>query len=186
MARHLLHGAATLALLVAPALTFEKTPDPKLTPSPPSREQSALVREGTKLHDAQNYDGAIAKYKEVLAENPDETGAMYELSFTYFAMKDYVHALSVARHGAEYRSRTLPQFYVIIGNSLDDSGKREEAIEFYRDAIQRAPEYALLHYNMALALRRSGNNAEARPALQQALRLNPSHPSSHLLLGTIY
>jgi tetratricopeptide (TPR) repeat protein len=186
MVRRVLNSAAILALFVAPALSFEKAPEPKLTPTAPTPEEAALLNQGIALHDARDYAGAVAKYKQILAGNPDEVGAMYEMSFSYFAMKDYENALAIARHGAEYRSGNLARFYVIIGNSLDDSGRREEAIEFYRDAVERAPEFALLHYNMSLALRRAGNNAEAKPALQKALRLNPVHPTSHLLLGTIY
>ena len=186
MGRRLLKSAVLLALLAAPAFSFEKTPEPKLAPTPPSSEQAALVDQGTALHDGQDYIGAIAKYKQVLAQNPNEVGAMYELSFTYFAMKDYENALATARHGAEYKSRNQARFYVIIGNALDDSGKREEAIGFYRDAIERTPDFFLLHYNLGLALRRSGNNADAKPALQRALGLNPAHATSHLLLGTIY
>lgn len=178
--------AAALPLLFFGMPAAETLPEPSRTPATPTAEQQALVREGIRLHDAGDYDGAIAKYKEVLYESPDVVNALYELSFTYFTKGDYETALTYTRRGLQYRSDLLPGFYINLGNCLDELGKRDEAIEVYRTAVQRSPGSALLHYNLGLTLVRSGNYAAARPDIEQSVTLDPEHSSSHLLLATIY
>lgn len=178
--------ALALSMAYGMAVAAEKLPKADRIPLPPAEQHKALISEGVRLHDAGKFDEAILKYQQVLEKSPDVVEAMYELGFTYFHKKDYENALALARQGARYKTELLPQFYVLLGNALDDSGKRNEAIEVYRAAIKRSPTTALLHYNLGLALLRSGKDPEAKKALQQSLFLAPHHASSHYLLATIY
>jgi tetratricopeptide (TPR) repeat protein len=183
--RHLYFACVAALLLLIPAQSAE-LPEPKREASPPSDAQRILIKEGVTLHDAGDYDGAIAKYKQVLAESPDEVVSLHELSFSYFEKKDYANALATARQAAEFKSALLPRIYVMIGNALDEMGKRVEAIDTYEAAIKRFPDTALLHFNLALSLNRSGKPAEARKTVEKALTLDPSHPGSHYVLGSLY
>ena len=179
---------AILAALITghSALAAESLPKPDRVPADPTPEQVALVREGVALHDQRNYEGAIAKYQQVLAENPWEVHALYELAYSYFANGDYQASLDTARLGAQCKSGSLPGFYAMIGNALDELGKGEEAIETYQAAIKLDPRMGQLHYNLAVSLRRASRQAEAKAAAQEALRWNPNHPGSHLVLAAIY
>src|SRR5260370_1820909 len=114
--RHVYFACLAALLLLAPARSAEKLPDPKRDASPPSDAQRILIKEGVALHDAGDYDGAIAKYKQVLAESPDVVLSLHELAFSYFAKNDYANALATARQGAEFKSTLLPRFYDMIGN----------------------------------------------------------------------
>ena len=138
------------------------------------------------LHDAGDFDGAIAKYKQVLAMNPEDTWALHEMSYTYFTKKDYVNALALARQGAEFQSRSLGEFYAMIGNCLDEMGKRKDALDVYKAAIKRVPDEFLLYFNYGVALSREGNKQDAKKALENAVACNPNHASSHKLLGDLY
>lgn len=73
-----------------------------------------------------------------------------------------------------------------MGNCLDEMGKRDDAINVYRSAIQVSPREGLVHYNLALTLYRSGKIDDARKSLQQAVLVAPPHASSHMLLGAAY
>jgi hypothetical protein len=73
---------AALFLFSISAFSAEKLPKPDCIPAPPTPEQAELVREGTALHDQKNYEGGIAEYRQVLAENPWEVNALYELSYS--------------------------------------------------------------------------------------------------------
>ena len=134
----------------------------------------------------QEYDNAIAKYKQVLEESPSEVHAMYELAFTYYSKKDHQNALALARRGAQYRTELLPRFYEVLGNSLDDLGKRAEAIDVFKAATKQAPGTAMLHFNLGLALTRSGKYRDAKKVIQQSVSLDPNHASSPYLLANIY
>ena len=102
---------------------------PKLKPVPSTEKQQSLIREGVALHDQGKYDAAIAKYEEVLKENPDNVESLYEISSSYGAKKDSKKSLEYATRGARYKSDLLGGFYVQIGSALDDMGDSKKAIE---------------------------------------------------------
>ena len=179
-------GFVALGFAIQPALASGKLPKPDRVPEAPSSEQAALVREGLALHDRRNFEGAIAKYKQVLAQNPWEVTALHELAAAYFESKDYQHALDTARLGAQCRSENLAGFYSTIGNALDELGRGSEAIDTYRAAIKLNPRMSLLYYDLAISLRRAGRLPEAKAAVQRAIECNPDHAFSHALLGAIY
>jgi len=183
-----LTGRLALVALLPLAVFAADNPLPKADrdPTPPTLEQKILVRDGIALHDQGDYDGAIAKYKQVLDANPDEVFAMHELGFTYFTKKDYPNALEIARRGASYRSPDLAGFHTLMGNVLDEMGDRDQAIAVYRAAIEQSPDVALLHFNLAFTLMRSNRLSEAKSAVEDSVTLNPRHASSHCLLGEIY
>jgi tetratricopeptide (TPR) repeat protein len=183
-------GRKAVILVLAAASQFllgaDKLPKPDRIPAPPTPEQATLIREGVALHDSGNYEGAITKYKQVLAENPWEVNALHELAFTQFVSKDYEGSLATSRLGAQCRSQLLTGFYVSMANALDELGERVEAIDIYRAAIKQNPKVALLHYNLAVSLRAAGKQADAKAAVEQALRCNPNHASSHATLAALY
>jgi tetratricopeptide (TPR) repeat protein len=175
-----------LALLLPAVLMAQKLPKPSRAPAVPTQHQRTLTAEGLAYHDAGRYDEAIEKYKRVLDEAPEEVSAMYEMAFSYAAKKDCATAMELARRGAQYRSKVLPQFHLLLGNCLDDLGRPIEAMDVYKDAINISPDFALLHFNLGLAEMRLDKNADARKSFQQALLLDPNHPSSHYLLANVY
>jgi tetratricopeptide (TPR) repeat protein len=73
-----------------------------------------------------------------------------------------------------------------IGSILDEVGKLQDALAVYKKAIDRFPNIALLHYNMAVSLLKSGKQSEARQELEESLVYDPNHASSHALLGEVY
>lgn len=161
-------------------------PKPQRVPSAVTPEQMAVIREGVALHDQHNYEAAIIKYKQVLAANPWEVHALQELALTYLASKRYEDAISTAKLGIQCKSDSLPQFYMLIANALDEQGKRKEAIETYRAGVKLNPDIALLHYNLAISLRRAGEPAQAKSEAERAVRCDPRHASSHAVLAAIY
>jgi tetratricopeptide (TPR) repeat protein len=78
----------------------------------------------------------------------------------------------------------------MIGNCLDELGRREEAIELYKAAlkaaIKRAPENSLLHFNLGVSLMRVGDGPMARKEMEQAVSLDPNHVVSHFFLARLY
>lgn len=175
-----------LALLFVTPVVAQKIDPPKLTPTPATESQVALIKEGVALHDRGDFDGAIAKYEQVLRENPANDLALYELSLTYEMKKDYRKSLETAYKGAQYKSDHLADFYVRIGNSLDLLGEPKKAVDVYKQAIKIKPDTRLLHYNLAVTYSRLNNLDEAKKSLKKELYINPGHPSSHMALAQIF
>ena len=159
---------------------------PKLTPTPATDSQRGLIREGVTLHDRGDYEGAIAKYEEVLRENSNCDLALYELAYSYLMKKDYRKSLEVAYKGAQYKSDNLTGFYVLIGNNLDELGESKKAVEVYRRGIKLESDEQLLYYNLAITYSRLNNLEDAKKNLKKAAFLNPNHGSSHLALGQLF
>jgi tetratricopeptide (TPR) repeat protein len=174
-----------LLALFAVQAAAQQLPEPKLTPTPSTEKQTQTVREGVTLHDKGDYDGAIRKYEEVLAENPANTLALYEMAYSYSAKKDYKKSNEVAYRGAQYKSEELPGFYLLIGNNLDILGETQKAIDVYKKGIKLNPEVALFHFNLAIAYKNANKLDDAKKSLKTALVHNPQHPGSHLVLASI-
>lgn len=186
----------TLMLVVAAcalSITAQKIEKPKLIPVAATPAQDTLIREGIALHDGKRYDEAIKKYEQVLKENPDCVFAMYELALTQHTKQDKTAAMATAHAGAKYKSPELGLFYMLIANELDDSGKGQEAIELYKDAIKivkndktLTSQLASLYYNLAVTHSRRKEYLEARAALKEGVLADFSHPGSSFLLAQVF
>lgn len=171
----------------------QKIAKPTLTPKPSTDSQRLLINEGVKLHDSKKYSEAVAKYEQVLAENPDNTVAIYELAMSHFTMGNKVKAMETAHRGSKYKSDELALFYGVMANVVDDVGKPLEAEKIYRDAIkilgddkENFPHLSELHYNLAVTYVRQKKYTEARPELKKAVEFNHKYPSPHFLIALVY
>ena len=175
-----------LALVSFSSIVAQKIEPPKLTPTPATDSQRQVIREGVALHDRGDYDGAIAKYEQVLRESPDNDLALYEMAYSYQMKKDYRKSLDLAYKGAQYKSNELTGFYVLIGNNLDELGESKKAVEVYRQGIKIKPDDQMLYYNLALTYSRLNDLEEAKKNFKKAAYLNPNHPSSHVALAQVF
>jgi tetratricopeptide (TPR) repeat protein len=69
-----------------------------------------------------------------------------------------------------------------LGSALGRKGQAEQAIEFFRIAVNQKPGFVLARYNLAAMLLSRGETAAAIEQLQQAVQLDPSDLDSHRLL----
>ena len=159
---------------------------PKLTPTPSTEKQTALIKEGIALHDRGDYDGAIEKYQEVLKENPDNVLALYEMGYSLSMKKDYKKSLEAAYRGAQYKSDLLGMFYVSIGNNLDITGETKKSVEVYKKGIELMPAEQLLYFNLAVTYLNLNKPDDAKKNLKKAAQLNPNHPGTHRALGNLF
>ena len=70
-----------------------------------------------------------------------------------------------------------------LGIALAQTGKIEEAIAHYQQALRINPDFVEAHYNLGLALVQQGRLQEAISHWEQALRLKPDFAEAHYNLG---
>ena len=142
-----------------------------------------LIEQGAALHDEGNYVGAIEKYQEALRIDKNSALANYEISSSYFASKEYEKAIRYSDVLIAGKMEFSDQAYIVKGSALDMMEKPKEAVKSYKEGIREFPKNYLLHYNLAYTYYNMRDVKATEEALQHALRLNPEHASSHLLLG---
>lgn len=180
-------AAAFIAiLLLALTAAGQKLEPPKLVSTPSTESQQQLINEGIELHDKGDYDGAISQYQEVLRQSPNNVQALYEMSFSYYAKKDYQKSIDVGYRAAQFKSDLLEAIYVQMGTCFDDQGNPQKAVQTYKAGLKLAPSSSLLEYNLAVTYLHTGQLEDARAAVKRAVALDPDHPSSHLLLSRLF
>jgi len=169
--------------LVAPAFVA-----PTRAPAASTADEMSAIRRAVALYDQGKFDAAIAIYEPLLAASPDNATVMYELAMSYVATKNYQRAIDIAAKGTTYQVPlpVLAQFYGLIGNSMDDAREPKRAIEVYQKGLEFAPT-AGLYYNMGLTYAQSLTDVpNAKAALKNGARLDPSHASTQLMLGRLF
>ncbi len=145
--------------------------------------QNNFITEGIKMYDKGDYDGALEMYKKALVSNPASVQAKYEMASTFLQQKDYASAIKYSEKVIAANKDYVDQAYIVKGTALDYLLKPVDAANTYRQALKKFPKNQLLYYNLALTSFNLKNYKETDAALQQSLKLNPLHASSHFLLG---
>ena len=122
--------------------------------------------------------------------NPDAPGAHYELSHIYARMKDLRRAKEEADAFQQARDRTggalTFDLLCVKGDDFLRKGNAQDAANTFREAIKINPGDPGIHYNLALALAKLGDQAGQKQELEKAVELGPNVAEAHNRLGTIY
>ena len=73
----------------------------------------------------------------------------------------------------------IPKTHYKLGNACYDSGKYQEAIESYKQAIGIDPDFALAHGGLGDAYYKSGMYEEAIKSYKQAIWIEPDYALAH-------
>jgi len=71
----------------------------------------------------------------------------------------------------------------VLGTEASESGRWDEAIEHYLDALRHEPEYTKARNNLGIALARTGRLEEAVAAYERVLRDAPDHGNARFNLA---
>src|SRR5207247_1881634 len=82
-------------------------------------------------------------------------------------------------------NNTVP--YINLGSILSKTGRVDEAMHYYQEAIRLDPNSGLAHHSLGALLLEKGRLDEAIDQFQQVLRIEPkSALASGFLAGTLY
>jgi tetratricopeptide (TPR) repeat protein len=99
--------------------------------------------------------------------SPNSTKAHHSLGSIYFGQKEYGLAVEQYRIAESIYARNS-ELLSAFGTALHQMGNLEDAIRYYRRAIELAPRYPMIRFGLAGALRARGDTAEAE-AQEQAI-----------------
>ncbi len=144
-----------------------------------------LIDEGVAFHDAEKYEEALEKYKQVPENDTAYTLAVSEMLLTYYYLEQYENAAKLGRKVLKENYDLYPMFYLNLGSSLDELGYYDEAISYYDRILKKYPKNFLIQYNKGISYLLSKRYKEAFNQFQLTLKLNPFHAKSHYQIASL-
>jgi tetratricopeptide (TPR) repeat protein len=139
-------------------------------------------------------EAAIACLSEALRLNPRYAEARLALTTVYEQRGDYARSEEIAgsapsQHTGQLDPTTdakLANLQAALGDAYREVGELSDAVEAYRKALARRPDFLDVRYRLALALREAGLASQAIRELERALRRNPEWTQARVQLGLTY
>jgi len=124
---------------------------------------------------------AIPEYRRAIALDPNLAPAQLNLGIALLDSDPAAAAESFATAAKLLPGQARPIY--LMGQALDRSGKRSEAIEQYRGALALAPKDDAILFALARALLADKQSAAAESAFRQLLALKPDSAPAQLGLA---
>jgi tetratricopeptide (TPR) repeat protein len=145
----------------------------------------SLMRMGKQLSDSGHYQEAADQFKAILAKNPREYSATYELAENYFLLKDYKNAMNYSKALLKTDSEYQLPSMILYGTILDLEGEISKSISFYKKMKAKGYSNYLLDYNLAISYYHNHDINNAENELMQSIELTPGYADSHLMLAQL-
>jgi len=153
----------------------------------PSRAADATfedrLREAIRLHDAGDYDGAIALYRDLLKESPENSRVLYEIAYSSLQAGRFDDATDYAERALKAHSDFDNQTYQVLGSAHDGRGDFKAGEKVLRRGLKKFPQDYLLHFNLGVNLAKQKRMDDAIPEFEEGLVLKPDHASGWRGLG---
>ena len=123
---------------------------------------------------------AVAALREAIKQSPDEADTHLTLASVLVKQNQTAEAATERKTGAElmraHMNRQRAEVSTNSGKSLMASGKTDDAVVQFRDAVGFDPKYVEAHLELSKALDKQGKTAEAAAERALATSLAPSAP----------
>jgi tetratricopeptide (TPR) repeat protein len=149
-----------------------------------SREKA--IHDATVLVDEGKVDQAIAALKKLVADDPSDSTAAYELGLAYASKGDNASCRATLDPIADAKGPNQVKALGMLGNCLDQLGESDKAVAVYRHGLELDPDDSGTLFNLAITLIQHGKADEGRELLKHDIEKNPSHASAHLVLGQVF
>lgn len=127
---------------------------------------------------------AIEAYRLALKHDPAFAQAANCMGYLHAARNAYDEAEDYFLLGL--RLKPNADVYFNLGFIRDKAGRKEKAVEAFREAVRLKPTLDRAWYGMGLALGALGQHQEAAKALEEAGRLQPMNGHAWYALGMAY
>jgi len=142
----------------------------------------AVMQLARTYYDARDYPNAASWFARIPANDPVAREAQFYLGMSEFYTGDYVHAQAAF----DFVATRLP-LTEVYNNLGVVAGRRglKSAAEYFQRAVQADPGDADYHFNLAVALARSGESAAAAKQLRLGLEVRPADAEAKAFLGQL-
>jgi tetratricopeptide (TPR) repeat protein len=152
-------------------------------PSQPP-ERDAGLEEALSLKRQGNAQAAEELYRAILAQNPDHSGALDQLSLLCLEREAFEEAARLLRHWIACEPN-VSGAHNNLGIALNRLNLPAEAIRHFEKAIELEPNRPEAHYNLGRAEQALGRPAQARECYARAVALRPDYAEANNSLGVL-
>jgi tetratricopeptide (TPR) repeat protein len=117
--------------------------------------------------------------------NPDAVEA-WRLLFRIMLTRGDVAGMLAEAKRAHLNLWHNDDFTVMVGDVLMNTGRKNEAVAWFEDGIQKKPEADRLYHGLSRAFSRQGEPSSAIKAAKEACRIAPRSPENKHLLGIMH
>lgn len=142
------------------------------------------LEQAVEHHRAGRLSQAEAIYREVVAAEPRQAGALYLLGLLLHGRGAVEEAEGFYRRALEWNPAHA-EAHAKLGVLVQARGERAEAEACCRRAVRLEESSAAAHLDLGLVLRAQGRNREAEACLRRALELDSGHPQALAALAEI-
>jgi len=132
-----------------------------------------------------NYKGAIDRFRQVLARDPQHFLSHYYLAVSCFHVDELDEALKELQRTLELSPSYAPAGE-LLGTIWLKKGDYARAQEQFQQLLKVSPHDYGANFNLGVLATRKGQFQEAIRYLRAAVDANPQSPAAHRALGTAY
>lgn len=143
-------------------------------------------------HKPENVDSAITVLKRALQADPKYAAAYAAIGEAYWHKWFFDRQPALVQSALEaceqsvQITRDLPAGHVCLGNVYNGTGKYEQAVQEFQQALAREATNEMAYSGLGRAYEHLNHLPEAEQALKKAVALHPNYWAPYSQLGTFY
>lgn len=193
-----MRNATVLLSLVLAASSFgcagtsesAKTPENEGSPATLSVDDSALaqadeqkLQRAVALMDEGKLEQSIALLDDLRKRHPHHGTILHESALAERFAKRPEKSIGILW---PYRQTLSPDGLALLGSTLDEAGRPEDAFGVLLTGLKRFPKSGLLHSEMGTTLRGLGKHDEAAGFYARGIDVDPATPSNYMHLAVMF
>lgn len=158
-------------MLLASAMAFSQ----KVTFT---EEENALIEKAFEQSDNGEEQKAIETYAELLKKYPGNGFLLYETAYCYYKMEKWKIAHDILEE-AEKSEDVTADMFAVDGNSLDNMGLSEFAVEKYKEGLRLFPDSGHLYVELGNVYTMKKDYQEALKWYLEGIEREPNYTSNY-------
>lgn len=144
-----------------------------------------LGRQAVTLEDQGHFMEALNLLADAQKLDPASAIYPYEMAYCYYSTKDYQRAIEILLKLKSYKD-VFARVYQLLGNSYDDAGMKDKAIETYDAGLKLFPDAGELYLESAVIQIGKQDYVKALVFCEQGIKADPAFPSNYYWASRIY
>ncbi|MBC8486732.1 MAG: hypothetical protein ISS16_08870 [Ignavibacteria bacterium] len=152
---------------------------------PDKEEAERIALQGVEKCDHGFYDEAIRLFDEALLLDSGNFVYIYEKGYAYYMKKDFQTSIDIIEPLLN-EDNSIDQFYQLVGNSYDNLGQDEKALQVYNEGIEKFPNSGKLFLERGNFYYQNDNEWNAVDEWEKGIEVDPYFSSNYYNLTLFF